>query len=105
VQHTKLFGATCLTSGSHGKAYAGWALPGATCLRVMGLDGVRVLDAAVLRGVSTRLEDTLSWIFPTQSRRISDEHISTDEDQSSGSEEREIKLLKRVEKTLSEGVG
>jgi hypothetical protein len=90
------FRAMCLTSGSHGKAYVGWALPGAA----MGLDD---LDAAVLRGVSTRLEDTLSWIFPTQSRKISDEHISNDEDQSSGSEQQEIEFLKRAAKTLSEG--
>ena len=43
------------------------------------------VDEAVLKAVSTRLTDTLDWLFPGR-KRISDEHVSS-EDESSGEEQ------------------
>ncbi|GBE80256.1 hypothetical protein SCP_0214710 [Sparassis crispa] len=67
-----------LTSGSHGKPYATWALPGPSYAHARIRSGKNVVDAAVLDGVSVRLTDTLAWLFPGQ-KRVSDEHVSTGE--------------------------
>ena len=63
-----------MTSGSHGKPYANWALLGAACSYAIGADERSSIDKAVLIGaVGIRLEDTLDWLFPGQ-RRILDEY-------------------------------
>ena len=79
-----------MTSGSHGKPYANWALPGAACSYAIGADGRSSVDDAVLEAVLTRLVDALDWLFPGQ-RRISDGYVSSG-DESSGYEEGELKL-------------
>ena len=79
-----------MTSGSHGKPYANWALPGAACSYAIGADGRSSVDDDVLEAVLTRLVDGLDWLFPGQ-RRISDEFVSSG-DESSDDEEGELKL-------------
>jgi hypothetical protein len=74
-----------MTSGSHGKPYANWALPGAACSYAIGADGRSLVDEAVLEAVLTRLPDALDRLFPGQ-KRISDEHVSSG-DESSGDEQ------------------
>ena len=80
------FGTGWLTSGSHGKPYATWALPGNAATLGAGV------DEFVVNGVQTRLADTLSWMYPG-SRRVSDEHVSSEEEslspESSGDEKAE----------------
>ena len=73
-----------MTSGSHGKPYANWALPGAACSYAIGRDGRSWVDDAVLEAVLTRLVDALDWLFPGQ-RRISNEYVLSG-DESSGDE-------------------
>ena len=64
-----------MTSGSHGKPYASWALPGAACPYAIEADGKSSIDnlKAVLEAVGLQLVDTIDWLFPGQ-KRISDEH-------------------------------
>ena len=88
--HNRIFGTRWMTSGSHGKPYANWALPGAACSYAIGRDGRSSVDDAVLEAVLTRLVDVLDWLFPGQ-RRISDEYVLSG-DESSGDEEGELKL-------------
>jgi hypothetical protein len=64
-----------MTSGSHGKPYANWALPGAAY--AIGANGKSLIDEDVLRSVEIRLVDTLDWLVA--SRRTSDEHRSSEE--------------------------
>jgi hypothetical protein len=84
--YNEIYKTQWLTSGSHGKPYANWALPGPAYMLNVDEHGRSDVDAAVLRGVSQRLTDTLAWLLPGQ-KRISDEHVSSD-DGSSDSEER-----------------
>jgi len=44
----------------------------------IGHDGKSQVDEVVLRGVQTRFQDTIEWLCPGQ-RRISDQHVSSDE--------------------------
>jgi len=60
-----------MTSRSHGKPYANWALPGAACSYAIQADGSSSVDKPVSRGVSTWLTDTLDWLSPGQ-ERVSD---------------------------------
>jgi OTT_1508-like deaminase len=66
-----------MTSGSHGKPYATWALPGNACNGILGDNWMGYADEAVVQGIKTRLTDTLSWLQPG-SKRPSDEHVSND---------------------------
>lgn len=81
--HNRIFETQWMTSGSHGKPYANWALLGAASLYAIGADGRSSVDDAVLKGVSTRLRDTLDWLFPGK-KRISDEHVLSGDDSSVG---------------------
>ena len=74
-----------MTSGSHGKPYANWALPGAACSYAIGANGRSSVNEAVLKAVLTRFTDVLDWLFPGQ-KRISDEHVSSG-DESYGGEQ------------------
>ncbi|KAI6152622.1 hypothetical protein BKA82DRAFT_4112897 [Pisolithus tinctorius] len=71
-----------LTSGSHGKPYSSWALPGCSYAHACVADGRSEVDIAVMRGVRERLIQTIFQLFPNQ-RRLSDEYWS------SGSEPRQ----------------
>ncbi|KAM6491131.1 hypothetical protein JOM56_013370 [Amanita muscaria] len=86
--HNRIFGTRWMTSGSHGKPYANWALPGAACSYAIQADGRSSVDKAVLKPVSTRLTDALDWLFPGQ-KRISDEYVLNG-DESSDSEQGEL---------------
>jgi hypothetical protein len=79
--HNRIFRTQWMTSGSHGKPYANWALPGAACSYAIQADGRSSVDDAVLEAVSIRLTDALDWLFPGQ-RRISDEHVSSGDESS-----------------------
>jgi hypothetical protein len=81
--HNLIFGTKWTTSGSHGKPYANWALPGAACSYAVEDDGKSAVDKAVLDGVSIRFKDTLDWLFPGQ-KRISDDHVSSGESSDGG---------------------
>jgi hypothetical protein len=81
--HNRIFRTQWMTSGSHGKPYANWALPGAACSYAIQADGRSSVDKEVLRGVSTRLTDVLDWLLPGQ-KRISDEHVSSGDESSDG---------------------
>ena len=83
-----------MTSGSHGKPYANWALPGAACSYAIGADGRSSVDEAVLKASWIRLTDALAWLFPGQ-KRISDEHVSSG-DESSGGEQGESEWRRKV---------
>lgn len=74
-----------MTSGSHGKPYANWAIPGAAY--AVGDNGESRIDEDVLKKVKQRLEDTLKWLV--LGRRDSDEHDSSDK---GSSEDEKIKL-------------
>jgi len=71
-----------MTSGSHGKPYADWALPGVA----VGKGGS--VDNFVLNSVSTRLGDVLDRLFPGQ-RRVTGGYVSSDDEFSSDEEEAE----------------
>jgi OTT_1508-like deaminase len=92
--HNRIFGTQWMTSGSHGKPYANWALPGAACSYAIGADGRSSVDEAVLKAIWTRLTDALAWLFPGQ-KRISDEHVSSG-DESSGGEQGESEWRRKV---------
>lgn len=66
-----------MTSGSYGKPYANWALPGAVCPYAIERRSSSSIDKAVLEleAIGIWLVDTLGWLFPGQ-KRISDEHVS-----------------------------
>ena len=55
-----------MTSGSHGKPYANWALSGAACSYAIGADGRSSVDEVVLKAIWTRLTDALALFFPGQ---------------------------------------
>ncbi|KAM6491130.1 hypothetical protein JOM56_013369 [Amanita muscaria] len=80
--HNRIFGTRWMTSGSHGKPYANWALPGAACSYAIRADGRSSVDKAVLDPVSMRLTDTLDWLSSGQ-KRISDEYVSSGDDSES----------------------
>ena len=92
--HNGIFGTQWMTSGSHGKPYANWALPGAACSYAIGADGKSSVDELVLKAVLTRLTDALDWLFPGQ-KKISDEYISSG-DESSGTEDGESEWRQEV---------
>ena len=52
-----------MTSGSHGKPYVNWALPGAACPYAIEADGRSFIDKAVLKAGCIRLVDTLAWLL------------------------------------------
>ena len=60
-----------MTSGSHGKPYADWALLGAACPYAIEADGKSSIAKAVLEVVGIKLVETLGWLFPGR-KRISD---------------------------------
>jgi hypothetical protein len=62
--YNEIYGTQWMTSGSHGKPYANWALPGSACTHEVDENGRTAVDVAVLRGVSTRLTDVLDWLLP-----------------------------------------
>ncbi|KIM72906.1 hypothetical protein PILCRDRAFT_15712 [Piloderma croceum F 1598] len=80
-----------MTSGSHGKPYDNWALPGAAG-EMKGVRAWRRFDEHVIMGVYTRLTDTLAWVRKLAAKRISDEHASSgsDSDGSEGAEDDRI---------------
>ncbi|KAG6813231.1 hypothetical protein H0H92_012868 [Tricholoma furcatifolium] len=62
----------CFTSGSHGKPYANWALP-----------GTAAVDEELLQGIETRVRDTVkNSIGPVPARTISDEFVSSEDEKS-----------------------
>jgi hypothetical protein len=73
-----------MTSRSHGKPCANWALPGAAY--AVGDNGKSYIDEDVFNTVADRLEDTLAWLV--WGRRPSDEHRPSDE---GSSEDEKIK--------------
>lgn len=79
--YNQIFGSRWLTSESHGKSYANWALPRVACSYAVGEDGRSSIDIAVLEAVSARLADALAWLLPGQ-RRIPDQYVSSDESSS-----------------------
>ena len=81
--HNRIFRTSWMTSGSHGKPYANWALPGAAC----SYDGLSSVDEAVSKAVSIRLTDTLDWLFPPHTRP-SDELFSGGGSDSSDGEQK-----------------
>ena len=65
-----------MTSGSHGKPYANWALPG-TAGEQIGAT-LRGVDGQVAKGVDTRLKDMLAWLnVKGGPKRTSDERASS----------------------------
>jgi hypothetical protein len=86
----RIFFTNWMTSGSHGKAYANWALPGAAY--AMGQNGKSQVDEAVLRNVEIRLVDTLDWLV--SGRRVSDEHRSSEEGSSEEEEFQDRWIMK-----------
>ncbi|KAI6146328.1 hypothetical protein BKA82DRAFT_994208 [Pisolithus tinctorius] len=62
-----------LTSGSHGKPYSAWALPGYSYAHAWAANGRSDVDIAVMKGVEKRLIRTIAQLFPNQ-RRLSDEY-------------------------------
>ena len=76
--HNYKFGTQWSTSGSHGKPYANWALPGTACGYAVGEDGRSSTDIDVSRGVSIRLEDALCWLRPGDGM-ISDDYVSSEQ--------------------------
>ena len=81
--HNRIFGTRWMTSGSHGRPYANWALPGAACSYAIGADGRSSVDEAVFKAIWTRLTDALALLFPGQ-KRISDDHFSSGDESSGG---------------------
>jgi hypothetical protein len=65
-----------MTSGSHGKPYANWALSVIVGKQIEAtLHGV---DGQVAKGVNTRLKDMLAWLnVKGGPKRISDERASS----------------------------
>ena len=84
--HNRILGTQWITSGSHGKPYANWALPGAACPYAIEADGRSSIDKAVLEAVRMRLVDTLDWLFPGK-KRLSDEHVSSGDESSDDEQE------------------
>jgi hypothetical protein len=80
-----------MTSGSHGKPYDNWALPGGAG-EMKGVSAWRRFDQHVIMGIYTRLTDTLAWVRKLAAKRISDEHASSgsDSDGSEGAEDDRI---------------
>ncbi|KAH7885636.1 hypothetical protein F5I97DRAFT_1887538 [Phlebopus sp. FC_14] len=73
--YNKSFKQKFLTSGSHGKPYPAWTLPGRCSNHVSSIDQV------VANEVSKRLKDTLEGVA-NNNRRVSDEHRSSGSDDS-----------------------
>ncbi|KAI6010793.1 hypothetical protein F5J12DRAFT_821737 [Pisolithus orientalis] len=88
-KYNKTFRTKWLTSGSHGKPYAAWALPGFSYDHVRVSGGRSDIDAAVLLGVGRRLSRTLAELFPNQ-RRLSDEHRSSESEEEGRGSERQL---------------
>jgi len=80
-----------MTSGSHGKPYDNWALPGAAG-EMKGVRAWRRFDEHVIMDVYTRLTDTLAWVRKLTAKRISYEDVSSgsDSDGSEGAEDDRI---------------
>lgn len=74
--YNKRYGTNWLTSGSHGKPYSAWALPGCTYAHAWVKGGQSEVDVTVMDGVQERLTQTITKLFPNQ-RRPSDEHRSS----------------------------
>ncbi|KAI6149855.1 hypothetical protein BKA82DRAFT_997817 [Pisolithus tinctorius] len=70
------YGTNWLTSGSHGKPYSAWALPGGSNAHAWTTDGRSAVDKVVMNGVQERLTRTIYRLFPKQ-RRYSAEHRSS----------------------------
>jgi len=73
--HNEEFETKWMTSGSHGKPYPNWALPGTACAYAKQPDGRSSVDKTLLAGVSMRLKDALNKLSPGQNR-VSDEFTS-----------------------------
>jgi hypothetical protein len=83
-----------MTSGSQGKPYDNWALPGAAS----EMEGVRAwhrFDQYVVKSVYTRLTDTLAWVRKLILKWISDKHAScgSDSDSSEGAGDDRIRKI------------
>ena len=89
--HNRIFRTNWMTSGSHGKPYANWALPGAAC----SYDGLSSVDGAVLDAVLIRLKDTLKWLFPPN-KTPSDELYSGGGSDSSDGEQKVVAWQRRI---------
>jgi hypothetical protein len=71
----RTFDTNWMTSGSHGKPYPNWALPGVAY--AARNDGTSSIDEDVCRKVDSRLEDVFAWLCLMP--RVSDEHHSSGE--------------------------
>ena len=60
--HNRIFRTKWMTSASHGKPYANWALPGAAC----SYDGTSSVDKTMLNAVSTQLTGALDHLLSEQ---------------------------------------
>lgn len=72
-----------MTSGSHGKPYDNWALPGAAS-EMEGITAWHRFDRHVITGVHTWLTDSLAWVGKLAAKQISDEYASSGSDSDSG---------------------
>jgi hypothetical protein len=78
----RTLGRTWMTSGSHGKPCANWALPGAPY--ALEANGRSRIDEDVCFGVCTRLRETIDE--QVLSRWASDEHRSSDDEEGARSQ-------------------
>ncbi|CAL1715129.1 unnamed protein product [Somion occarium] len=78
------------TSGSHGKPYDDWALPG-TAAEMEGVKG-DLVNQRVIKDVDDRLTDQLDWVMRVNVKRTSDEFASSSS-QSDASQDSDVKLL------------
>jgi len=64
-----------MTSGSHGKPYAGWTLPDVSN---WGGNDIQTVNRRVMEQISACVHDVLDWLVPNHAKRTSDEHYSSD---------------------------
>jgi hypothetical protein len=84
-----------MTSGSHGKPYAGWTIP---TMSNGGGSGIQRVNQHVIEQISTRVHDVLEWLIPNYVKRVSesDEHYSSD------SSEDEVPRLTMTKEAITE---
>jgi len=84
--HNLQFGTRWMTSGSHGKPYPNWALPGTACVYARREDGGgSLVDDALLEGVSIRFNDALTKPGSPSQNTLSDDFISGESSDSGAS--------------------
>jgi len=74
-----------MTSGSHGKPYAGWTLPDVSN---WGGNDIQTVNRRVMEQISACVHDVLDWLVPNHAKRTPDEHYSSD-----SSEDAEVRPL------------